>query len=106
MGAWLPQGQGHLLSTAWTAAWGREGERREEEKENSELYNEDYGARRYVVEGKTGMFLPQQQGLDSANKPPPGPKEPFPGQERVQGGLGAEVWWPRKNKRPRAEPLL
>lgn len=105
MGAWLPQGQGHLLSTAWTAAWGRERERREEEKENSELYSEDYGARKYVVEGKTGMFLPQQ-GLDSANKPPPGLKEPFPGQERVQGGLGAEVWWPRKNKRPRAEPLF
>lgn len=76
---------------------GERGERREEERENSELYNEGYGARRYVVEGTTGMFLPQQQGLDSANKPPPGPKE------RVQGGLGAEVWWPRKNKRPRAQ---
>lgn len=56
-----------------------------------------------MVEGEAGIFLPQQQGLDPAAKLPPGLKETVPGQERVQGGLGVEVWWLRKNKRPRAQ---
>lgn len=35
------------------------------------------------------MFLPEWRGLDSANRPPPGPL-PWP-EERVQGGLGRTV---------------
>lgn len=53
-----------------------------------------------MVEGKTGLFLPQQQGPDTANKSllRPLPQGALPRPEKSTRGLGAEVWWPRKTK--------
>ena len=59
-----------------------------------------------MVGGKTGIFLPQQLGLDPANKPPPGPKEPFPEQQECEEGWGQNDGLGRKKDLEPKQPHI